>query len=240
MTASPKDKAASKSDVIEGILRQHGTLPARRIVEEMQLMGVDAKPNNVRSLMTTLFNRFVSLKPGLWELWDPALSYAEKVIAYEEARGGEVSPERKDMLRALHEPRTPAVSKLRNGYMKRNTTVKDLNRLLQELEKQKESLQVKIDACNDVIALFEERPPDDDDQVTTLEAEVESADVVAAPQKMKGLTFGPKTQRVKREPAGLKAPCPRCSARAVTTDGDFSICISCGWNSSKVTEAHLS
>ena len=91
-------RAASKSDVIEGILRQHGTLPVRRIVQEMQLMGVDAKPNNVRSLMSTLFKRFVSLKPGLWELWDPALSYAEKVIAYEESRGREVSPERKDLL----------------------------------------------------------------------------------------------------------------------------------------------
>ena len=225
MTASPKDKAASKSDVIEGILRQHGTLPARRIVQEMQLMGVDAKPNNVRSLMSTLFKRFVSLKPGLWQLQDPALSHAERVIAYEQSRGREVSPEYRAFLQT--------VLKLRNAYMKRNTTIKDLNRLLQELEKQKESLQIKIDACHVVIGFFEERAPSDDDQVTTSEAEVESADVVAAPQKIKGLTFGPKTQRAEREPAGLKAPCPRCSAKDVATEDDWNICLSCGWNDAK-------
>ena len=72
MMTSPKDKAARKSDLIETVLRRHGPLPVRRIVKEMQRMGVDAKPSNVRSLMSILFKRFVSLKPGLWQLQDPS------------------------------------------------------------------------------------------------------------------------------------------------------------------------
>ena len=111
MTASPKEKAASKSDLIETILRRQGPLPVRRIVAEMQRMGIEAKPNNVRSLMSTLFKRFASLRPGLWELWDPALNHAEKVILYEESRGREVEPERKALLQALNKPRAPTLQK---------------------------------------------------------------------------------------------------------------------------------
>ena len=150
MTASPKDKAASKSDVIEGILRQHGTLPVRRIVEEMQLIGVDAKPNNVRSLMSILFKRFVSLKPGVWQLHDPALSHAERVTAYEQSRGREVSSDMLAFLQTYDESRAPT------------------------------------------------------------------------PQK------------------AAVTSCPRCSKMDVAREDDWSICISCGWTSSKVTEAHLS
>ena len=68
----------SKSDVIADILRQHGTLPVSRIVQEMQLRGMEAKPNNVRSLMSSSFKRFTSLRPGLWQLQDPSLSHAER------------------------------------------------------------------------------------------------------------------------------------------------------------------
>ena len=251
-------RASPKSDLIETILRRQGPLPVKRIVEEMQRAGVDAKPNNVRSLMLTLFKRFVSLKPGVWQLQDPALSYAEKLIAYEEARYGQVSPERIDFLRAFHEPRTPPKTsgrpKLRNGYMKHDATIKDLNQLWQELEKKKEALQTTIDACHVVIALFEarspddvfrrppdapddvfERPPSDDDPVTTPEPEVERAptDVVTTPQRASPGVFHeaePKRRRVKRERKGISAPCPRCSAMGVTTEDHFSICISCGWN----------
>ena len=261
MMTSPEDKAVSKSDLIEGILRQHGTLPVRRIVEEMQLAGVDAKPNNVRSLMSTLFKRFVSLKPGLWQLQDPALGHAERVLAYEQSRGREVSSDMLAFLQTYDKPRAPSVPKLRNGDMKRNDAIKELNQLLQELEENKESLQVTIDtcqkkqealqttidACHVVIGLFEERPPDDvfkrppsdDDPVTTPEPKVERAptDVVTTPQRASPGVFHeaePKRRHVKRQPAGLtavtKAPCPRCSATAVTTEDHFSICISCGWN----------
>ena len=267
MMTSPKDKAAPKSDLIETILRRHGPLPVRRIVQEMQLAGVDAKPNNVRSLMSTLFKRFVSLKPGVWQLQDPALSYAEKVIVFEEARGGDVLPERKDFLRALHKPKTPHKTsgrpKSRNGHMTRETAIKELNQLLQELEENKESLQVTIDtcqkkkeavqaatdACHVVIGLFEERPPHD-----VFERSADApVDVVTPPVKA---SVEPKSRPVKRapvgkerppsdvferppkrKPAGSKAFCPRCSATAVVTeDGDdWGICISCGWNSSKVS-----
>ena len=108
MTSPLKRRAASKSSVIEGILRQHGTLPVRRIVQEMQLMGVEAKPRNVSSLMSTLFKRFASPEPGLWQIQDPALSHAERVIAYEESRGREVTPDMKAFLESCIPVSAPA------------------------------------------------------------------------------------------------------------------------------------
>ena len=249
-------RASPKSDLIETILRRHGPLPINRIVEEMQLMGVDAKPNNVRSLMSILFKRFVSLKPGLWQLQDPALGHAERVLTYEQSRGREVSSDMLAFLQTYDEPKTPSIPKLRNGDMKRDATVKELKQILQQLQKKMESLRIDVNAIHRVIALFEARPPDDDDPVTTPVAEVEFVDVVTPPVKA---SVEPKSRPVKRAPvgkerppsdvferppkrksAGLKAPCPRCSATAVTTEDDFSICISCGWSRSKVTEADLS
>ena len=226
-------RAASKSDLIEGILRQHGTLPVRRIVEEMQLIGVDAKPNNVRSLMSTLFKRFVSLKPGLWELWDPALSYAEKVFAYEESRGREVSPERKDVLRALHKPKTPPVSKLRSSYMKNESALKELNQLLEELKKKKKSLQVTIDACHVVIALFVDRISDDDDLLGVL---TPPPSLGRATEDMVVTQKAPVTPKIlHRKPKAVDArtSCPRCDKMDVAKEDDWNICLSCGWNDAK-------
>ena len=210
----------SKSDVIADILREHGTLPVRDIVQEMQSRGVEVNSNSVRSLMSNSFKRFTSLVPGLWQLQDPSLSQAERVLAYDQSRGrapglpleiSEVPPETK-------------------GFMERENTIKVLNLILQKREKQMVWLLATIEHLQIVIAEVERAP---DDLITTLEADVESVDVVTPTQTV---SVKPKSRRVKREPEDSKTLCPRCSATAVVVEEgtDWSICLSCGWNSKEV------
>ena len=226
-------RAASKSDVIEGILRQHGTLPVRRIVQEMQLMGVDAKPNNVRSLMSTLFKRFVSLKPGLWQLWDPALSHAERVILYEESRGREVSPERKAFLQTYDKPKTPPVSKLRSGYMKNESALKELNQLLQELEKKTEVIakSLLMLATLSLPYLTRSHPP-----TMIVIVASPSPSLGRATEDMVLTQKAPVTPKIlHRKPKAVdaKTSCPRCDKMDVAKEDDWNICLSCGWNNAK-------
>ena len=211
----------SKSDVITDILRQHGTLPVRDIVQEMQSRGVEANSNSVRSLMSSSFKRFTSLVPGLWQLQDPSLSQAERVLAYNQFRSrapglplkiSEVSPETK-------------------GFMECENTIKVLNQILQQRQKQIAWLLATIEHLQVVIAEVERVP---DDFVTILEADVESVGNVVTPTQT--VSVKPKSRRVKREPVDSKTLCPRCSATAVVMEegSDWSICLSCGWNSSEV------
>ena len=224
-------RAASKSDVIEGILRQHGTLPVKRIVQEMQLMGVDAKPNNVRSLMSTLFKRFVSLKPGLWQLWDPALSHAERVILYEESRGREVSPERKAFLQTYDQPKTPPISKLRSGYMKSKSTIEELTQLLEELEKKTEALRITIDACQVVLALLQDRSSGGDGLVVRPPPSLGHATEDMVLTQKAPVT--PKILHRKPKAVDARTSCPRCDKMDVAKEDDWNICLSCGWNDAK-------
>ena len=126
----------SKSDVITDILRQHGTLPVSRIVQEMQLRGIEAKPNNVRSLMSNSFKRFTTLEPGLWQLQDPSLSQAERVLAYNQSRGIEVSSETMGYLQSVDKPRAPGlplkiseVPPETKGFMERENTINTTEQL---------------------------------------------------------------------------------------------------------------
>ena len=109
MTAPLHPRTASKSDLIETILRHHGTLSTKRIAQELRLVGMDAEPKNVGSLLAGAFKRFVSLKPGLWQLQDPALSHIERLAAYERSRGREFHPGLIAALESLDKPPpTPA------------------------------------------------------------------------------------------------------------------------------------
>ena len=196
-------------------------------------MGVDAKPNNVRSLMSTLFKRFASLKPGLWELWDPALSHAERVILYEESRGREVSPERKAFLQTYDKPKTPPVSKLRSSYMKNESALKELNQLREELEKKKEVLQVTIDACHVVIALLVDRSSDDDDLLGVLTPPPSLGRATKDMVVTQKAPVTPKILHRKPKAADARTSCPTCFRMDVAKEDDWSICLSCGWNDAK-------
>ena len=92
---SPPDAggATSKVEFIEAILKRHSPLTAVDICRELLVVGIDARPGNVRSLLAISFNRFVSLTPGLWQLQDPAMSRVDRVILYERSRGRVLKPE---------------------------------------------------------------------------------------------------------------------------------------------------
>ena len=146
-------------------------------------------------------------------------------------------PEYEDFIRSVHGSRAPGlplkiseVSPETKGFMERENTIKVLNQILQQRQKQIGWLLTTIEHLQVVIAEVE-RAPDD---LIILEADDESVDVVTPTQTV---SVKPKSRRVKREPEDSKALCPRCSATAVVTeDGeDWSICLSCGWNNSKVS-----
>ena len=202
----------SKSDVIADILREHGTLPVSRIVQEMQLRGMETNPNNARSLMSSSFKRFTSLVPGFWQLQDPSLSHAERVLAYNQSR-------------------IEVISEVPPETMEREITIRVLNLILQKREKQMVWLMTIIEDLQATIAEVERAP---DDLIGTLEADP-SIDVVTPTQTV---SVKPKSRRGKREPVDSKTLCPRCSATAVVVEEgtDWSICLSCGWNS-KETES---
>ena len=91
----------SKVESIASILEQRSPLTAVDICRELQSVGIDAKPGNVRSLLAVSFKRFVSLTPGLWQLQDPAMSKVDRVIQYEESRGRRISTRDEASLRAM-------------------------------------------------------------------------------------------------------------------------------------------
>ena len=82
----------SKVETIESILKRHSPLTATAVCRELWSMGITTTPNNVRALMAQSFKRFVSLTPGLWQLQDPAMSLVDRVLLYQESRGGYFAP----------------------------------------------------------------------------------------------------------------------------------------------------